>query len=126
MDRPPLPGTLNEIARIVGRDAALTLALHLGGARVNIPQRWRKGNELDELIGIDAAKRMSKTYGGERLLIPSAKHALIHWLHIERKPPMSVRDTALAVKLSERTVYAVLEGRPADDRQIDLFRASAQ
>lgn len=113
----PLPGTLAQIARHIGRDAALQLALTFGGGRLNIPMTPTKGGDIEQAIGAEAAAKLSAAYPGDRLLIPAAKRALIFWLTAKG---MSRRDVALELKTSERTVYDTLSEKKAD-RQPDLF-----
>lgn len=118
----PLPATLAEIARIIGRDAALKVALKYGGGRLSIPRKPRKGGDLEATIGTDAAGKLCKAYPGDRLLIPLAKRPLIFWLRDQDK---SVRDIALALKTSERTVYTTLSPEGAESVQGDLFKSKA-
>lgn len=77
-DHPPLPGVLAEIAEIAGRDAALDLALALGGTSIYVPHadRLHPRHRLCAALSADAARRVAERFHGEILDIPLARRPL--------------------------------------------------
>lgn len=74
-----LPGELEGIAEIVGSEAALALAMSLGGRDIRIPKRQatlREGHFLVDAIGMAAARELVEFYGGAALYIPEARREL--------------------------------------------------
>lgn len=70
----PLPPQLTEIAGVVGREAALDLALAHGGAPWRIPPA--PDDALRNLVGADPAQRLCDWLGGERVTLPRARPAV--------------------------------------------------
>ncbi|MDE0028543.1 MAG: helix-turn-helix domain-containing protein [Deltaproteobacteria bacterium] len=98
-----LERSLDGIAAVAGRDAALTLARRHGGRVIRVPttekalavQPWCR--DLTE----EAAAAIGKTFAGDNLYIPSAKKAVGRWL-IEQG--LSSASIAAELKVSVRTV----------------------
>lgn len=78
----PLPGILAEIEEIAGRDAAVALALALGGESVYVPRPNKvcPGHRLAEAVGVAAARAIAGHYQGEAIDVPMARRALVREL----------------------------------------------
>ena len=76
---PPLPRGLAEIAEIVGREAALDLAQHMGGRSIHVPrpENIRSTHDLAVAMGMEAAKAVAERFQGENRNVPMAKRALV-------------------------------------------------
>jgi hypothetical protein len=104
-----LPPRLNEIAGLIGKEAALRLAEIKGGTRVYIPRvvAGRSAWIVNE-FGIEAARKLAKRFGGCRLDIPFGPHAEIMSIAPRVKAlqgmGLSTSQIARALKITERTV----------------------
>ena len=78
----PLPGVLDEIAAIVGRQAALHLALALGGETLHIPDpaHMTADHALVKAAGGQPARTIAGHFRGDSLYIPMARRALVRHL----------------------------------------------
>ena len=76
-----LPGVLAEIEEVAGREAALRLALAMGGRSIHVPRpnHVAAGHPLAEAVG-DAAAAIAERYAGESVYIPKARRALVKHL----------------------------------------------
>jgi hypothetical protein len=124
--------SLDDIADLVGWDAAVALSGRFGGTRLYLPRAPRDGSQIALVVGLDPARQIGEAFGGEYLRVPLrvGKHARILALHRQGK---SVRLIALELNCADRTVERVLAagtaadivdtGRgPKDDpRQLDMF-----
>ena len=74
-----LPGILADLAEAVGAEAALDMALALGGESLHVPlpDNLRSGHPLAEAAGIENARRIAERFTGECLYIPKARRALV-------------------------------------------------
>ena len=81
----PLPGVLASIEAVAGRDAALKLALAVGGTDLYIPRRagaMTDAHPLAAALGRDAAHEIIRRSGGCQIYIPRARRALA--MHLAR------------------------------------------
>ena len=108
-ERTPLPGILAEIEEIAGRDAAIALALKLGGESVHVPRprNMSNGHPLVEIFGA-AAATVSERYAGECLYIPKARRALVRHLAASG---LGVREIARMLGITAPTVRQYRRGR---------------
>ena len=76
-----LPGVLAEIEEVAGREAALRLALELGGQSIHVPrpQHITVDHPLAAAIGAEAWV-VSDRFQGDCLYIPKARRALVVYL----------------------------------------------
>ena len=97
--------TAEELAAIVGDDAAYTFVCRRAGDRCYIPKTATP--QLVEFLGGDAkaAARMAREFGGETLQIPIARTWRIQKLYRDGVP---VREIALALCCSQTYVHAVM------------------
>jgi len=77
-----LPGVLAEIAAVAGREAALRLALEMGGETLYVPKpdRLTHGHRLVTAVGSACARRIAQRFAGESIDVPLARRALAVWL----------------------------------------------
>lgn len=102
-DRPPLPGVLAQIEEVVGREAALDLALALGGTPLYVPNanRLSPTHRLCAAVGIDAARLIAEHHHGEILDIPLARRPLARHLSLRG---WSTGDIARRLNIALKTV----------------------
>lgn len=108
-DGPPLPGALAEIAEVAGREAALQLALHLGGAPLHIPKAKNVGPDhpLVRAVGLGVARIIVARFEGENIDIPLAQRALV--LHLAAGG-MSSLEIARRLRMTIQTVRQYRRG----------------
>lgn len=103
-----LPGLLAEVEDVVGRDAAIKLAIACGGTRIYMPAAVDAEHWLAEAIGVDAAIKLAAhfSYGrrGIRLDMPMMPRAL--QVHTLTEAGASAREIALKLGIHQRTVHA--------------------
>ncbi len=89
---PELPGVLAEIAELAGREAALKLALAMGGEQIHVPRpdNVKAGHPLAGAIGAPAAVLVSGRFAGESLYVPKARRALARHLHAKGTPKAAI------------------------------------
>ena len=77
-----LPGVLAEIAEIAGRDAAMELALKLGGEALYVPRpaRLDPDHRLVVVVGFEASVRIAERFQGETIDVPLARRELALWM----------------------------------------------
>ena len=105
-DADRLPGVLAAIEEIAGRDAALALALHLGGRSIHVPQAANLSavHPLARAVGDGAAAAIAERHGGECLYVPMARRALARALHAKGVPPRSIA-ARLGISISAARRY---------------------
>lgn len=98
-----LPGALAEIAEIVGRDAALGLALAMGGQQLHVPHasRLEYWHPLCCAIGRENAIKLAGAMCGEKVYLPRARRALVVHLAARGMPTGAI---ARALGLSTSAV----------------------
>ena len=106
-----LSGILAEVERIMGREIALKLALHLGGGRIYVPtpERMKSSHVLIRALGGDIARELASHLSGEEYFIPLARSELI--THMAGKS-LSRNEIAVRLGVSKRTVQRHLSRRP--------------
>jgi len=114
----PLPHALRVLAEAAGEEAALTIALALGGTRLSVPRRVA-GSKLESVVGLDAAERIAQQLGGAYLTIPQARRQVSDWL---RERGWSQEKRANVLKCSRSTIQNWDSGADTS-RQWDLFDA---
>ncbi len=72
-----LPGVLADIARVVGEEVALQLAVQAGGTEVFVPLDPKPDSRVVAIIGIDAARRIAKEVAFGSVRIPRAMQRVI-------------------------------------------------
>jgi len=103
-----LPGVLQDIAEIAGEHAAMRYAEMRGGVTVYLPARYDPHHPeckaLADACGDAAARKIVARIGGGAVTIPSARRQRIA-LAVRTMQHMSVRELALMLGVSERTIY---------------------
>ncbi|PTR11784.1 MULTISPECIES: helix-turn-helix domain-containing protein [unclassified Novosphingobium] len=107
-----LPGVLQQIASVVGEEAALAIATARGGTQVYIPPVPPSDHWLCKLIGVERARRLADelTMGikGLRLELPlgPASNAAQARARVDAmiKAGASERDICLATRYSIRSI----------------------
>ena len=108
----PLPGVLAEIEEIAGREAALDLALALGGRAVHVPRpdAVHPGHALKLAVG-PAAATIAGRFAGETLYVPHARRHLV--LHLT-STGQTTREIADRLGISPRAVQQHRRRPPAN------------
>ena len=99
---PPLPGVLQDVERITSRDAAILLALHLGGRDVYFSARFRS-TLCDRVPALrpSEADTICDYLAGQEIHVPLANEACGVWL----LAAFSVVEVAARLRVSRRTVW---------------------
>ena len=99
-----LPGVLDEIAEVAGREAALALALHMGGRDIHVPKPRNvgAGHRLAAVMGLEAARSFAGRFRGEQIYVPKARRALT--AHLSGQG-MAVSRIAERLGISRATAY---------------------
>ncbi|MHB1333415.1 MAG: Mor transcription activator family protein [Sulfuriferula sp.] len=121
-----LPGTLRDIAALIGLPGTLKLVETYGGVRLYVPKRLDAEHELARLLGLEHAAKLAATYGGElHFDIPRAvaatRAARNRCIKADRASGSTHRQLALANSLTERQIRTILGEEAEDDRQELLF-----
>ncbi|GAB0055728.1 hypothetical protein SIID45300_00023 [Candidatus Magnetaquicoccaceae bacterium FCR-1] len=107
-----LPGSLEEIAEVIGREGALQLVHACGGTRIFVPRKLRVQHKLVTLLGFEQARKLSSHFGGETLTVVRAAELLRRRRNREiiRRYDAGdgVRQLARENALTERQIYAIL------------------
>jgi hypothetical protein len=122
----PLPPLLNEIAELIGREAALKLAGAVGGTRIFIPKRKIPNHWLIKLLGQDAADTLAERFGGTRFDFPLGPHATQNNMRARivalNDLKLSVNEIALSLHVTERTVWRHLSRLRATTKTTTITR----
>ena len=109
----PLPGELEEIANLVGRQKALMIAGRYGGKSLGIPIDPKPNHKLTEVVGLEDAIKISKEFRGITLCIPRCEHILRAYRNrmiIRRyKAGESIEALALDFEVSTRLIQLTLD-----------------
>src|SRR3546814_15527471 len=116
-----IPHGLRLLIEAAGEEAALTVALYHGGARLRIPKR-ADGSHLAELVGIDAARAIVDSLADERIAIPLAKRHLTDCL---RATGWSQERRARPLQATPRTIQH-WAARPTTPRPLHPFTTRAR
>ncbi|MBF0270880.1 MAG: hypothetical protein HQL98_02230 [Magnetococcales bacterium] len=107
-----LPGSLEEIAEVIGREGALQLVNACGGTRIFVPRKLRVQHKLVTMLGFEQARRLSHHFGGETLTVVRAAELLRRTRNREivrrYDAGTGVRQLARDNALTERQIYAIL------------------
>ena len=101
----PLPGILAEIEEIAGRDAAIALALALGGESLYVPRPNNvcPGHRLVDAVGVAAARAIAAHHQGETIDVPLARRALArHLAETGARPSEIARRLGISIKTARR------------------------
>ena len=80
-DNQPLPGVLAGIEEVAGREAALRLALALGGQSIHVPRPENiTRDHLLVLAAGAAAAAIAARFAGETIYVPKARRFLVKQL----------------------------------------------
>lgn len=127
-----LPGSVQEIADVIGRERALFLIGQLprcfppsGGGReqviLYVPKRLKPDHQLVQILGWHDASKLVAAFGGEILKPANCAHihrahrdANMVRLHAEGVP---VQTLAEWFQVCERTVKNVLREKPQEERK---------
>jgi 1,6-anhydro-N-acetylmuramate kinase len=111
-----LPGVLQEIAELVGEQAALIIATRFGGTRIYMPTKAGDTHPLVESIGRDAAEKLCEHFmvdgRGQRIDIPlhfgrtyrQLQRAIAKCVHELDDGTRSAPAIARAIGVTTRTV----------------------
>lgn len=119
LDETLLEPLLRDFVRLIGLAATMDVVRTYGGTRLHIAKRAQDNGALASLIGLDKAAVLSRQYGGDRPTIPMATVALTELRNRRmraQRASLSVRELALANRMSERHAYRIVGGADqADD-----------
>ena len=94
-----LPGILEEVERLAGREAAINLALHHGGREVYFPAEKSIDSGRDHLLfhtlGAAVVPKLCRRFGGNAIYVPRARRACA--IHLARQ---GASPTEIACRLA--------------------------
>jgi hypothetical protein len=101
-----LTDTIDQIAEVIGKDAALLLCKTVGGVSWYIPQKVSPDHGFVKIIGLEAWTALCAVYGGASLNLPKGDARLKRKQAKEllKASHQSVRQIALQTGLTERTI----------------------
>ena len=109
-----LPGFLAEVEGVAGANAAIAVALELGGEEIHIPQPARilrdpprRRAKLLNLLGEDGAIALAERMGGCSVYVPFARRAVARMM---RARGGDVEEIACAMLVSRRQIRRYLRG----------------
>lgn len=111
-----LPHSVREMAEIIGIDLSMEIVKKFGGLRLHVPlpHHLTASHRISQLIGFGKAQDFALHFGGVTLSIPLCKSMLLESRNIEIRKKydegVSVSRIAEEFSITERTVYALLEG----------------
>lgn len=122
-----LPASMQEVAAIIGYDAALTIIKRWGGTRLYIHERMTAERPLARAIGVARASELAAIYGRDEIPVPRAARRLTALRNAairaafaagEQSAPRLARDH----HLTERQIRYIIAGvDPLDSPQQDLL-----
>lgn len=120
----PLTGTgsriLDDIAEVIGEEAAYALAWQFKGERVYLPKDHMREPRLAETVGEAVAVRLCEAFFGTVVTFPYKVILERKVAELAADPSVTKRQIAQRLGIREARVYAIL-ARIRDDRQLDLF-----
>ena len=104
-----LPGVLGEIEAAAGREAALTVALKLGGQVMHVPAPdyllERPDHPLARALGTETAAQVAARLSGGQVYVPRARRALaVHLAGTGLAPPEIAATLGVAVQSARRYI----------------------
>lgn len=126
LDIGELPASLQEMVRVIGLPATLSLVDLRGGIRLYVPFEMTPEHWLSRLIGFEAAVKLARYYGGQDpFFIPRALNAMIAARNKVIKDKYSKGKTqaqlAREFNLTERWVRDIVNAEPAPVRQASFW-----
>ena len=114
---------LDDVAQVIGREAAKRLTEALGGTKLYVPKLIARNNPIMLAIGPAASAKLADHYHGTVIDLPKAHARRERALELAKDPDTVIRDVALATDFTERHIYRLLaaDKLDSDDGQIDLF-----
>lgn len=115
---------LDELAEVIGEEAALDLAWAFKGIDLYVPKDPATEPRIAEAIGQDAANRLCEIFYRTYVYMPFTLMLRRKVLALAAKGDLSRRDIALELGIPERRVYRILERgseSPDDAPRQDAF-----
>lgn len=122
---------LNEVAAVIGDEAALALALEFRGVGFYVSRDCKREPRIAKAIGAELAERFCNAFHGLPMTLPTGeaeRRAVVHLA--TTRPDLTNRQIAETLHIKERQVYRLLKkgesaprvrAKPRDARQIDMF-----
>jgi ketopantoate reductase len=122
---------LDDVAEVIGAQAALDLAFEFRGCRLYVPKDPDREPRIAAAIGAELAAKLCDHYYRTIMYMPISE-ALRLKAHALCAQGITKREIAEALHITERRVYRLLESaapsvrrarppRPEDPRQIRMF-----
>lgn len=116
---------LDDVAEVIGRRAALDLALEFRGERLYVPKDPAREPLIAKTIGEELAAKFCAAFWRTHIAMPMGI-ALEHRVReLAAQGELTKREIARLLRIREARVYAILQ-RQRDSRQGDLFETSSQ
>lgn len=117
---------LDDIAAVIGRDAALKLSFAFRGLRITILKSYDDLHPLVRATGRDAADLLASHYHGTQVTIPATPGLKAEVYRLADGGVLTRTEIAAQLYVSERQVYRWLRARDearSQRNQADLFAA---
>lgn len=120
---------IEEIADLIGQDAADRLMLSFPGVTLYVPQKAVEDHAITRALGAEAAAKLSEFYGSNRLAIPTGKQRahmanageLARRAQAMKQEGVKIPDIATELGVTERRIYQIFARSKPDPRQGDIF-----
>lgn len=117
--------TIDAIAEVIGKDAALRLSLAFRGLRIFILNAYTDQHPVVQAIGREAADRLADCYSGTFVVVPSSPGLKAEVFRLADSGTLTRHEIAAQLYISERQVYRWLDERQNGRHQLDLFQKNA-
>lgn len=114
INREDYPELINDIARVIGDEAAMTMFIRFNGRHLTVPAKCPPGHLIEETIGREKAKNFCREFEGETLNFPRGTLALRKArnqnIKADCEAGMLIADLATKYDLTERHIYNIVSG----------------
>ena len=120
---------LDDLAEVIGEEAAFALAWEFRGLNLYVPKDPSIEPGIAKAIGSDLAGRFCDAFWRTTIYLPMREVTRRRVWFMAMSKGMNRREIARELRIAERQVYRMLESgepgplslAPADDRQLPLF-----
>lgn len=114
---------IDDLAEVIGEDAAMELAWHFRGQRLYVPKDPANEPEIGGAIGDEKARHFCDVFGGTSVPVPFSP--VVRWKVLQLADEgLTKREIARQCCIREARVYSILAERKREAearRQLSMF-----